>query len=114
MEPKFTIIDDVFVCIAGSYVGALTDVRYEISYEYNPVTGPDMVSPFYDIEISYRPMIGIKRLDFHFLNGVDVVITDPWNTVSFGGCKTRTLTNRTDSFGMVETIRLTGYRVNIE
>ncbi len=113
MEYRFTKLDDVTVKINGEFIGALTDVRYSVEYSYNTVTGPDIKNPHYDIEISYRPIIGTHRYQLYGVNGVDVIIYDPWQSVTFTGCKSRALTNRTDKDGMIETVRLTGFDMHI-
>ncbi len=114
MDYRITKLSDLYVMIDEDAIGGIVSVKYEIDHAYNSTTGPDMSNPKYDIVISYRPMIGIRRFDFRHLTNSTVTIHGPWRSVSFGMCKTRTLTCHTDTDGMIETVRLTGFAMAIE
>ena len=112
MEYRYVTLNDILLKISGTFVGALTDVKYVIDYRYNSITGPDTSSPEYDITITYRPMVGTRRLSLYNKEGIAIEINDPWQTITFSNCTTRTLTNSVDSGGMLETVRFTASSVS--
>ncbi len=113
MECRIVKLNDVEVQIGGEVIGGLVDIKYEIGYPYYESAGPDIDSPQYNITVKYRPLIGTNRLTLHRVNGATVRIIEPWKTVEFGRCKTRSITTQTDSEGMIETVCLTGFSISM-
>ena len=111
MECRLSKLNDISVTVDGIMIGGLTNVEYEILYPYNPITGPDMLDPEYTITITYRPMIGVKRQPMHNMANVTVRIAEAWRTLSFINCEVSTVICRTDSQGMVETVKFCSFEM---
>lgn len=106
-------MNDVTVRIDGVSIGGLIDAGYEVNYPYSPQTGVNSSLPEYVITVSFRPVTGTQRPVLQKISNSCIQIIDPMRTVTIDGCKTWRYSCITDKDGMIETVKLIGYRLSL-